>query len=213
MWRAVNRQSCTSQPVNSSWPVAPNRRRLGDPRVARRTNPASAHNPCSTEGGPRKPSVTADKQPAQRVGLGCRQGRHINLGSAHIPPGTAKRRTNNPHDKECEQWDETSAHKPHNVEDRRGELEQVHTSPVMQRPARGAESRAHISATQSTWPGSETTAHQPRDTEGGPQELSQMHTSPTTQRVSGGGWGRPAQVAGIQKDPHILLPSKFQPKA
>ena len=47
-WRAVNRESCTSQPVNSSWTVAPNRCGLREPRVAWHTNPASAHNPCST---------------------------------------------------------------------------------------------------------------------------------------------------------------------
>ena len=53
IWRAVNRESCTSQFVNSSWTVTPNRQQAWEPRVVWHTNPASTHNPCSTEGSPR----------------------------------------------------------------------------------------------------------------------------------------------------------------
>ena len=81
-------------------------------------------------------------------------------------------------DKECRQWDETSAHKPHDAEGGHREPKQVHTSPVWQRPAQGAETGLH---------------------------------SPATYRVSLGDWGKPTQVATMQKDTHKLPPSKFRP--
>ena len=62
-WRAVNRESCTSQPVNSSWTVAPYRQQVPETKSGA-ANPGSAPNPCSTEGGPRYPSVMGQTNPA-----------------------------------------------------------------------------------------------------------------------------------------------------
>ena len=125
------------------------------------------------------------------------EGRCTDVGSTHDPPGTAKRKTNNPRYQECRQWEETSAHKPSDTEGGHGEPKQVHTSPEMQRLAWGAETSAHKPVTQRVNLGnSESNAH-----------------NPATQRVSLGGWGKPTQVAVMQKDPQKHLPSKFRPAA
>ena len=49
---------------------------------------------CSSEGGPRQPSVTSQTNTAStkgRTGV-LIEGRHTNLGSAHNPSSTAERR-------------------------------------------------------------------------------------------------------------------------
>ena len=164
---------------------------------------------------------------AQRAGPGSRQtntagakggtvvlieGRHTNLGNAYNPSSTAKRRTNNPRDKECSQWDVRSAHKPHDTEGGHGERKQVHTSSSTQRPAgswnkcaQALRSRVRARALRQV--------HKPTTQRMDFGNWESSAHSPATQRVSLGGWGLPTQVAVTQKDPHKHLSSKFLPAA
>ena len=54
IWRAKNRESCTSQPINSSQTKFPEGR-LGQPRVGRHTHLSSTHNLHGTEDRPGEP--------------------------------------------------------------------------------------------------------------------------------------------------------------
>ena len=71
---------------------------LGEPRMSRHTILASTHNNCSTEGGPRWPSVAWHTNPGSTHTCGTkwgpgllREGKRANLSSANNLRGTAER--------------------------------------------------------------------------------------------------------------------------
>ena len=93
--RAVSREICTSQLFHSSRTAA----RGAESGVA---YTPSQHTPLAEQrAGPgSKQTKTADVKGGTGVPLA---GRRTNLGSVHDPPGTAKRKTNNPSYQQCRQ--------------------------------------------------------------------------------------------------------------
>ena len=89
------------------------------------------------------------------------EGRHTNLGSAHSPPSTAKIRITFAAKTVSSEVQQMHIN-PTNAEGGHGEPKQIHTSPVMQGPARDAE----------------TSAYQPCNTECVPRKLRGVHPSP-----------------------------------
>ena len=105
---------------------------LREPRMSRHTILASTHNTCSTESGPRWPSVAWHTNPwsthtcGTKWGPGVRrEGKHTNLRSAIHLRGTAERLV-------LSRLLETkkNAHKPLDTEGLPQEVRQVHTSPA-----------------------------------------------------------------------------------
>lgn len=112
-WRAGNRESYTSQPLNSSCTVAPNRPRAQTQETENGGGTQSTQHTQTLHhrGQAQVAECDAENMAGAKGGTGVlTEGRHTNLGSAYNPPGTAER-TNNPRDKECRQWEETSARK------------------------------------------------------------------------------------------------------
>ena len=94
------------------------------------------------------------------------QVKHANLGRAHNPPSTAKRRTQKPHDKEGWRWDETTAHKPRDTEGGHGEPNKSTLAPHRRGQPASWNKCTHAPWCKGQAQGAKTTAHKLRDAQG-----------------------------------------------